>query len=44
MNRYVEFDKQQVEVQDCMKITNQFEKNPWNIPQISKGNPKDHSM
>ena len=37
----IEFEKQPVEVQNCRKITDHFEKNLWNIPQFNEGKPKD---
>ena len=40
----VEFEKKPVEVQDCRKITGQFKGIYRNIPQFSKGKPKDINM
>ena len=33
-----------VEVQDCRRITNQLQRNLWNIPQINIEKPKDVNM
>ena len=36
-----EFEKLPVEVEDCRKIINHFQRNLYNIPQFNEGKPKD---